>query len=67
MLVFFFFIYIQALNFLQKVMQDKQVHITSTVTIPAVTMSDTGNFTCTAMNEAGANRSTTYLQVVGKH
>uniref|UniRef100_A0A4W5RL82 receptor protein-tyrosine kinase n=1 Tax=Hucho hucho TaxID=62062 RepID=A0A4W5RL82_9TELE len=43
---------------------DKQVHITSTVTIPAVTMSDTGNFTCTAMNEAGANRSTTYLQVV---
>uniref|UniRef100_A0A4W5RAV3 receptor protein-tyrosine kinase n=1 Tax=Hucho hucho TaxID=62062 RepID=A0A4W5RAV3_9TELE len=40
------------------------VHITSTVTIPAVTMSDTGNFTCTAMNEAGANRSTTYLQVV---
>ncbi|XP_029626026.1 macrophage colony-stimulating factor 1 receptor 1 isoform X2 [Salmo trutta] len=55
---------LKALNFLQKVMQDKQVHITSTVTIPAVTMSDTGNFTCTAMNEAGANRSTTYLQVV---
>uniref|UniRef100_A0A8C7LNJ3 receptor protein-tyrosine kinase n=1 Tax=Oncorhynchus kisutch TaxID=8019 RepID=A0A8C7LNJ3_ONCKI len=42
----------------------KQVHITSTVTIPAVTMSDTGNFTCTAINEAGANRSTTYLEVV---
>uniref|UniRef100_A0A8C7L9S4 receptor protein-tyrosine kinase n=1 Tax=Oncorhynchus kisutch TaxID=8019 RepID=A0A8C7L9S4_ONCKI len=45
-------------------LKDKQVHITSTVTIPAVTMSDTGNFTCTAINEAGANRSTTYLEVV---
>uniref|UniRef100_A0A4W5RRA5 receptor protein-tyrosine kinase n=1 Tax=Hucho hucho TaxID=62062 RepID=A0A4W5RRA5_9TELE len=55
---------LKALNSSQKLMQDKQVHITSTVTIPAVTMSDTGNFTCTAMNEAGANRSTTYLQVV---
>jgi hypothetical protein len=57
----------QTLNVFQKVIQDKQVHITSTVTIPAVTMSDTGNFTCTAINEAGANRSTTYLEVVGKH
>uniref|UniRef100_A0A8C8CLK8 receptor protein-tyrosine kinase n=1 Tax=Oncorhynchus tshawytscha TaxID=74940 RepID=A0A8C8CLK8_ONCTS len=49
---------------LKVIIQDKQVHITSTVTIPAVTMSDTGNFTCTAINEAGANRSTTYLEVV---
>uniref|UniRef100_A0A8C8CJB7 receptor protein-tyrosine kinase n=1 Tax=Oncorhynchus tshawytscha TaxID=74940 RepID=A0A8C8CJB7_ONCTS len=55
---------LKTLNFFQKVIQDKQVHITSTVTIPAVTMSDTGNFTCTAINEAGANRSTTYLEVV---
>uniref|UniRef100_A0A8C7U1Z7 receptor protein-tyrosine kinase n=1 Tax=Oncorhynchus mykiss TaxID=8022 RepID=A0A8C7U1Z7_ONCMY len=49
---------------LKVIIQDKQVHITSTVTIPAVTMSDTGNFTCTAMNEAGASRSTIYLEVV---
>uniref|UniRef100_A0A8C7WGA0 receptor protein-tyrosine kinase n=1 Tax=Oncorhynchus mykiss TaxID=8022 RepID=A0A8C7WGA0_ONCMY len=55
---------LKALNFFQTVIQDKQVHITSTVTIPAVTMSDTGNFTCTAMNEAGASRSTIYLEVV---
>ncbi|KAK6305691.1 hypothetical protein J4Q44_G00244710 [Coregonus suidteri] len=55
---------LKALKVSQDVDQDKQVHITSTVTIPAVTMSDTGNFTCTAINEAGANSSTTYLQVV---
>ncbi|KAJ7996417.1 hypothetical protein DPEC_G00236860 [Dallia pectoralis] len=47
-------------------MQNKLVQITSTVTIPAVAMSHTGNFTCTAMNEAGANSSTAYLQVVDK-
>uniref|UniRef100_A0A8C8FEE5 receptor protein-tyrosine kinase n=1 Tax=Oncorhynchus tshawytscha TaxID=74940 RepID=A0A8C8FEE5_ONCTS len=46
--------------------QSNQVHITSSVTIPAVAMSHTGNFTCTAMNEAGFNSSTTYLQVVDK-
>uniref|UniRef100_A0A8C7K2K6 receptor protein-tyrosine kinase n=1 Tax=Oncorhynchus kisutch TaxID=8019 RepID=A0A8C7K2K6_ONCKI len=46
--------------------QSNQVHITSSVTIPAVAMSHTGNFTCTVMNEAGFNSSTTYLQVVDK-
>uniref|UniRef100_A0A8C7V9U0 receptor protein-tyrosine kinase n=1 Tax=Oncorhynchus mykiss TaxID=8022 RepID=A0A8C7V9U0_ONCMY len=47
-------------------LKSNQVHITSSVTIPAVAMSHTGNFTCTAMNEAGFNSSTTYLQVVDK-
>ncbi|CAB1315889.1 unnamed protein product [Coregonus sp. 'balchen'] len=60
---------LKALDFSHKMIQEdqsKQVHITSSVTIPAVAMSHTGNFTCTAMNEAGANSSTTYLQVVDK-
>uniref|UniRef100_A0A8C7JQT9 receptor protein-tyrosine kinase n=1 Tax=Oncorhynchus kisutch TaxID=8019 RepID=A0A8C7JQT9_ONCKI len=47
-------------------LKSNQVHITSSVTIPAVAMSHTGNFTCTVMNEAGFNSSTTYLQVVDK-
>uniref|UniRef100_A0A674DFE9 receptor protein-tyrosine kinase n=1 Tax=Salmo trutta TaxID=8032 RepID=A0A674DFE9_SALTR len=47
-------------------LETNQVHITSSVTIPAVAMSHTGNFTCTAINEAGFNSSTTYLQVVDK-
>ncbi|XP_071196064.1 macrophage colony-stimulating factor 1 receptor 1-like isoform X2 [Salvelinus alpinus] len=60
---------LKALNFSHKMIQEaqsNQVHITSSVTIPAVAMSHTGNFTCTAMNEAGFNSSTTYLQVVEK-
>uniref|UniRef100_A0A3P8ZB02 receptor protein-tyrosine kinase n=1 Tax=Esox lucius TaxID=8010 RepID=A0A3P8ZB02_ESOLU len=61
--------YHKALNVSKKTIsegQSKQVQITSTVTIPAVAMSHTGNFTCIAINEAGANSSTTYLQVVDK-
>ncbi|XP_036379764.1 macrophage colony-stimulating factor 1 receptor 1-like [Megalops cyprinoides] len=41
-----------------------RVSIKSTVTIPAVNVSDTGNLTCTGMNEAGLNSSTAHLQVV---
>uniref|UniRef100_A0A8C8FHA1 receptor protein-tyrosine kinase n=1 Tax=Oncorhynchus tshawytscha TaxID=74940 RepID=A0A8C8FHA1_ONCTS len=60
---------LKVLDFSHKMIQEdqsNQVHITSSVTIPAVAMSHTGNFTCTAMNEAGFNSSTTYLQVVDK-
>uniref|UniRef100_A0A4W5LJL9 receptor protein-tyrosine kinase n=1 Tax=Hucho hucho TaxID=62062 RepID=A0A4W5LJL9_9TELE len=60
---------LKALDFSHKMIQEdqsNQVHITSSVTIPAVAMSHTGNFTCTAMNEAGFNSSTTYLHVVDK-
>uniref|UniRef100_A0A8C7JQM7 receptor protein-tyrosine kinase n=1 Tax=Oncorhynchus kisutch TaxID=8019 RepID=A0A8C7JQM7_ONCKI len=60
---------LKVLDFSHKMIQEdqsNQVHITSSVTIPAVAMSHTGNFTCTVMNEAGFNSSTTYLQVVDK-
>uniref|UniRef100_A0A8C9TVE5 receptor protein-tyrosine kinase n=1 Tax=Scleropages formosus TaxID=113540 RepID=A0A8C9TVE5_SCLFO len=36
------------------------------LTIRAVTLSDTGNYTCIGVNEAGINSSTTYLKVIGK-
>uniref|UniRef100_A0A3B3Q6J4 receptor protein-tyrosine kinase n=1 Tax=Paramormyrops kingsleyae TaxID=1676925 RepID=A0A3B3Q6J4_9TELE len=36
------------------------------LTIPTVSMSDTGNFTCRAKNKVGTNRYTAFLQVVEK-
>lgn len=42
------------------------VQLTSTLTIPSVSLSDTGNITCEAANEAGVNSSTMHLQVIGK-
>ncbi|KAL0993866.1 hypothetical protein UPYG_G00114910 [Umbra pygmaea] len=59
--------YYKILNVSQEFSRNKdQFEITSSVTIPAVAMSHTGNFTCTAMNEAGANSSTTHLEVIDK-
>lgn len=40
--------------------------INSTLILPAVTMSDSGNITCIGTNEAGVNSSTTRLLVIGK-
>ncbi|XP_072524382.1 macrophage colony-stimulating factor 1 receptor [Salminus brasiliensis] len=40
--------------------------IVSTLTIPAVRLSDSGNITCTGINDAGVNSSTTQLLVVEK-
>lgn len=45
---------------------EKDVKIESTLTLPAVTMSDSGNITCIGANEAGINSATTNLLVVGK-
>uniref|UniRef100_A0AAY4B9P7 receptor protein-tyrosine kinase n=1 Tax=Denticeps clupeoides TaxID=299321 RepID=A0AAY4B9P7_9TELE len=41
-----------------------KVRITSIVKIKNATLSDSGNFTCTASNEAGFNSSTIHLQVI---
>lgn len=46
--------------------EDNVVNIKSTLILPAVTMSHTGNITCIGSNEAGVNSSTTHLLVVGK-
>ncbi|KAM6953202.1 macrophage colony-stimulating factor 1 receptor 1-like [Aplochiton taeniatus] len=43
---------------------DNRLDIESTLTIPAVSQSDTGNISCIGTNEAGVNSSTTYLLVV---
>uniref|UniRef100_A0A3B1K7Q1 receptor protein-tyrosine kinase n=1 Tax=Astyanax mexicanus TaxID=7994 RepID=A0A3B1K7Q1_ASTMX len=40
--------------------------IESILTIPAVSLSDSGNITCTGVNDAGVNSSTTRLLVVDK-
>uniref|UniRef100_A0A3B4DQN8 receptor protein-tyrosine kinase n=1 Tax=Pygocentrus nattereri TaxID=42514 RepID=A0A3B4DQN8_PYGNA len=40
--------------------------IVSTLTIPAVRLSDSGNITCTGINDAGVNSSTTGLLVIEK-
>ncbi|XP_036431546.1 macrophage colony-stimulating factor 1 receptor [Colossoma macropomum] len=40
--------------------------IVSTLTIPAVSLSDSGNITCTGINDAGVNSSATNLLVVEK-
>ncbi|XP_066522884.1 macrophage colony-stimulating factor 1 receptor-like [Hoplias malabaricus] len=40
--------------------------IVSILTIPAVSLADSGNLTCTGVNEAGVNSSTTHLLVVEK-
>ncbi|XP_058264247.1 macrophage colony-stimulating factor 1 receptor-like [Hemibagrus wyckioides] len=45
---------------------NNKVHIKSTLTLPAVSMRDSGNITCIAANEAGVNSSTTRLLVVDK-
>ncbi|XP_076131375.1 macrophage colony-stimulating factor 1 receptor 1 isoform X1 [Alosa pseudoharengus] len=42
----------------------KEVWKTSVLTISSVSLSDSGNITCTGANEAGANSSTMHLQVV---
>uniref|UniRef100_A0AAY4B9T6 receptor protein-tyrosine kinase n=1 Tax=Denticeps clupeoides TaxID=299321 RepID=A0AAY4B9T6_9TELE len=44
--------------------QKNKVRITSIVKIKNATLSDSGNFTCTASNEAGFNSSTIHLQVI---
>ncbi|XP_015205530.2 macrophage colony-stimulating factor 1 receptor [Lepisosteus oculatus] len=46
--------------------EGSRLAIRSILTIPKVSMSDTGNITCIGINEAGVNSSTTYLQVVDK-
>ncbi|XP_023689740.1 macrophage colony-stimulating factor 1 receptor isoform X2 [Paramormyrops kingsleyae] len=46
--------------------EGNRLDIESILTIPAVNLSDTGNITCTGSNEAGVNRTTTYLEVVEK-
>ncbi|XP_048884828.1 macrophage colony-stimulating factor 1 receptor isoform X2 [Brienomyrus brachyistius] len=46
--------------------EGNRLDIESILTIPAVNLSDTGNITCTGSNEAGVNRTTTYLKVVEK-
>ncbi|KPP77067.1 hypothetical protein Z043_103534 [Scleropages formosus] len=43
-----------------------RLNIESILTIRAVTLSDTGNYTCIGVNEAGINSSTTYLKVIEK-
>uniref|UniRef100_A0A8C9S1U1 receptor protein-tyrosine kinase n=1 Tax=Scleropages formosus TaxID=113540 RepID=A0A8C9S1U1_SCLFO len=43
-----------------------RLNIKSILTIRAVTLSDTGNYTCIGVNEAGINSSTTYLKVIEK-
>lgn len=45
---------------------ENRLDIQSILTIPAVDLADTGNFSCIGTNEAGVNRSTTYLLVVDK-
>ncbi|KAL4631354.1 macrophage colony-stimulating factor 1 receptor isoform X1 [Arapaima gigas] len=59
-----------------KVIREEKVHsdhsdsnrlnIESILTIRAVNLSDTGNYTCIGVNEAGINSSTTYLKVIDK-
>ncbi|XP_053498105.1 macrophage colony-stimulating factor 1 receptor isoform X1 [Ictalurus furcatus] len=44
--------------------EDNTVKIRSTLILPSVTMSDSGNITCIGTNEAGVNSSTTRLLVV---
>lgn len=46
--------------------ENNKMHIKSTLTLPAVSMHESGNITCMATNEAGDNSSTTRLLVVGK-
>ncbi|KAF7668449.1 hypothetical protein LDENG_00011930 [Lucifuga dentata] len=43
-----------------------RLDIQSILTVPAVDLADTGNFSCISTNEAGVNSSTTYLLVVDK-
>ncbi|XP_062392795.1 macrophage colony-stimulating factor 1 receptor 1 [Sardina pilchardus] len=50
----------------QSVLSGKEVRKISIMTIPSVSLSDSGNITCTGANEAGANSSTTHLQVVAE-
>ncbi|XP_068182085.1 macrophage colony-stimulating factor 1 receptor isoform X1 [Antennarius striatus] len=45
---------------------ENRLDIQSILTIPAVALGDTGNISCIGTNEAGVNRSTTYLLVVDK-
>uniref|UniRef100_A0A3B3Q9B7 receptor protein-tyrosine kinase n=1 Tax=Paramormyrops kingsleyae TaxID=1676925 RepID=A0A3B3Q9B7_9TELE len=45
---------------------DKGLSVNRVLTIPTVSMSDTGNFTCRAKNKVGTNRYTAFLQVVEK-
>uniref|UniRef100_A0A8C9SNF3 receptor protein-tyrosine kinase n=1 Tax=Scleropages formosus TaxID=113540 RepID=A0A8C9SNF3_SCLFO len=52
----------------QKISRDNNgVTIHNTLTIPAVKVSDTGNFTCQSINEAGNTNSTTFLRVVERY
>ncbi|KAL2095213.1 hypothetical protein ACEWY4_009932 [Coilia grayii] len=43
-----------------------EVRVTSKLTIPSVNLSDTGNITCTASNEAGVSYSSMHLEVIEK-
>ncbi|XP_048851096.1 macrophage colony-stimulating factor 1 receptor-like [Brienomyrus brachyistius] len=45
---------------------DKGTRVDRVLTVPRVSMSDTGNFTCRATNKVGTSRSTAFLQVVEK-
>uniref|UniRef100_A0A8C4XCN2 receptor protein-tyrosine kinase n=1 Tax=Erpetoichthys calabaricus TaxID=27687 RepID=A0A8C4XCN2_ERPCA len=46
--------------------KDTHLFIKSRLSIPSVTMEDTGNITCIGKNEAGVNSTSTFLQVVEK-
>ncbi|KAF5897586.1 macrophage colony-stimulating factor 1 receptor, partial [Clarias magur] len=47
-------------------MESGNLKMQSTLILPAVTMSDSGNITCIGANEAGVNSSTTHLLVIDK-
>lgn len=61
-------LFLQRFTIEQKVqsVDSNRLDIESILTIPVVDQSDTGNITCIGTNEAGVNKSTTSLMVVGK-